>query len=396
MDSNAPTEFDMLVIGAGPAGSAAACWAARHGARVALIDKASFPRSKLCGGLFTERSHKVYQEVFGQPFDFSKAITRTEIEFWHDNQCLSVLQDVPPLHMTMRFDLDATLFGLAIDAGATDYSGRSIAQLNGTVVTLQDGEILRGQVLIGADGVKSMTARHLFGAAFDTSTIGFGLEIDAPLVSQETPRPLRIDFAAARWGYGWSFPKRTSTTIGIGGVLASNPDMKAQFSGYLGSLGVDSDPKGFKGHHLPFGDFRKTPGRANVLLAGDAAGLVDPITGEGIALAMKSGQLAAQATMEAIDKNAPHTALNSYQVALKDIHKSLRIASRLRRLMFSPRWQQTFVAAFRRSGTVRRQYMNLLAGNVEYPQLMGHVLRRLPRFVWARLWLRRSDESSSQ
>ena len=67
-------DFDIIVIGAGPAGSAAATWAAKGGARVALLDKSSFPRNKLCGGLFTERSRAYYREIFGQDYDLSRAV----------------------------------------------------------------------------------------------------------------------------------------------------------------------------------------------------------------------------------------------------------------------------------------------------------------------------------
>lgn len=386
MVQNMPQEFDIVVIGAGPAGSSAACWAARHGARVALVDKASFPRNKLCGGLFTERSHQIFREVFGHEFDFSQAITRREIEFWYKNERLSVLNEVPPLHLTMRIDLDATLFGHAIATGAKDYSGKAIATLTDNLVAFRDGDCIQGRVLIGADGVNSITARHLFGAPFDKRTIGFGLEVEV----SETGRPpidlpLRIDFEAAQWGYGWSFPKKGSTTVGIGGLHASNPDMKDKFSTYLNALGHNGDQKHFKGHFLPFGDFRKVPGRGNILLAGDAAGLIDPITGEGIAHAMKSGQLAAGAAIEALAMNKPESALGYYQASLKDIHQSLRIANRLRRIIFAPRWSQAFTSTFRRSGTVRMQYMRLLAGEIEYPELARKVIKRLPSFLLRRI-----------
>lgn len=374
--------FDIIVIGAGPAGSAAACWAARHGARVALVDKASFPRNKLCGGLFTERSRNYYREIFDRDFDLSSVATRDEIEFWHQGECLAKLHDIPPLHLTMRIELDNRLCAHALEAGASDFTGRPIASMSETGVTFRDGETLMGRIIIGADGVNSVVARHLFGKPFDTGKIGFGLEIEVS-ENEQTPsaKPLRIDFAAAVWGYGWSFPKQGSTTVGVGGLLSPNPDMKEHFSTYLAGLGLDPDASRFKGHHLPFGDFRETPGRDNFLLAGDAAGLVDPITGEGIAFALKSGQLAAQAALDALAADAPDRALHVYKNLLKDMHRSLRIARTLRRIIFAPRWQKAFTETFRRSGTVRMQYMRLLAGQVEYPELAFSVVKRLPRYV---------------
>ena len=167
----------------------------------------------------------------------------------------------------------------------------------------------------------------------------------------------------------------------MGGLREPNPDMKQQMQRYMRALGLPSEAAKIKVHHLPFGDFRPTPGRAHILLAGDAAGLVDPITGEGIAFAMKSGQLAAQAACDAFKANAPHTAINLYKTELKDMHRNLRIARNLRRIIFAPRWQKAFIGTFRRSGTVRMMYMRLLAGEVEYPELARRVLARLPRYL---------------
>ncbi len=376
------TQFDIIVIGAGPAGSSAATWAAKQGRSVALIDKASFPRNKLCGGLFTERSRTYYHEIFGQDVDLAHAVTREEIAFWHEGRELAVLSDIPPLHLTMRLDLDAAMFAHALDAGVEDFTGQAIAELTETAVKLRNGTTLTAAVIIGADGVNSIVAKQLFGKSFDTKTIGFGLEIEAPLSAQDpAEQPLRIDFAAATWGYGWSFPKQGSTTVGVGGLRAPNPDMKDHMQCYMRTLGLPSEAVKIKGHHLPFGDFRPTPGRAHILLAGDAAGLVDPITGEGIAFAMKSGQLAAQAACDALKANAPHTAIDLYKTELRDMHRNLRIARNLRRIIFAPRWQKAFIGTFRRSGTVRMMYMRLLAGEVEYPELARRVLARLPRYL---------------
>lgn len=375
--------FDIVIVGAGPAGSAAACWAARHGASVAVLDKARFPRNKLCGGLFTGRSQTYCHDIFGESYDLSLAITRDEIEFWYKLERLSKLTDVPPVHLTMRYDLDMFLFQKALDAGATDLTGSPVTQVTNQGVTLRDGHEVQGRIIIGADGVNSVVAKHLFGRSFDPTTIGFGLEIEAA-VDEQTPddQTLRIDFGLVELGYGWSFPKQASTTIGVGGVRALNPGMKTNLMRYLDHLGLDTSPKRFKGHHLPFGDFRKSPGRGNVLLTGDAAGLIDPITGEGIALAMKSGQHAAQAALQALSGNAPGKAFGYYKSNLADMHRNLRIARRLRHVIFSRRFQPLFAGAFRSSGTVRMQYMRLLAGELEYPQLATTVLRRLPRYAW--------------
>lgn len=374
----------MVVIGAGPAGSAAAATAAKTGLSVALVDKASFPRDKLCGGGVTERSRRYYEEIFEQPLPLGEMLTRDHVEFWHDGVQLAELSGIAPLHMAMRFKFDQHMFEKACALGAADYSDHRVQHIKGTRVTLENAEVLHAKVLIGADGVNSQVARHLFGAAFARDKIGFALEVELCRSDSDTTTPaVRIDFNAADWGYGWQFPKQQSVTIGVGGLHAQNPDMKEKLLSYGKLLNTQDLPK-LKGHHLPFGYYRTVPGRGPVLLAGDAAGLVDPITGEGIAYALKSGELAARAAQQAIAEQRPDLALQLYRRQLAEIHRNLWIACQLRQLVFSGRLKNKFFARMKTSGTLRYDFMRVLAGEIEYPQLIGKTLVRLPKFFWQR------------
>lgn len=295
--------FDIIVIGAGPAGAAAARTAAAAGLRTALVDKARFPRDKLCGGGFTGRAARYYREIFAPelPGDFT---SKSSVTLYGFGEKLGVIGDIPPVYLTMRLALDDHLVALALAAGAQDFTGQRITDLAPEAgrVGLASGITLSAPIVIGADGVSSATARALFGRPFDPARIGFALEAEGPALPAEAP--LRIDMGAANWGYGWSFPKRGSHTVGVGGVHSRNPDLKARMHAYMAALDLPPDTR-IKGQYLPFGQARKTPGRDNVLLAGDAAWLVDPVTGEGIAYAMKSGQQAALAAAEALARHEP-------------------------------------------------------------------------------------------
>lgn len=380
--------FDVLVIGAGPAGSAAAFTAARAGLRTALVDKAAFPRNKLCGGGITGRSRRYMQEIFGQDLPAGSFETRSDITFAVEGRQAGVLKDAPPVYLTMRRDFDNSLFRWALAAGAEDFSGCAIKHIDSDSrqITLKDGRLLAGQVLIGADGVNSQVAKALFGRAFDPNTIGFGLEIEAsPKEMDPAQQPLLIDFSAAQGGYGWIFPKTHSTTIGIGGPKAMNPDIKRAMAMFATQCHADDDPKRFKGHFIPFGDYRKRPARGAVLLCGDAAGLVDPVTGEGIAYAMHSGQMAALSAAQALQAKRPKTAAALYQRKLKPIHRSLQWANLIRRLIYSQAFYGYFEKGLKRSGTLRWRFMALLAGDEEYGQIILGVLRRLPAVGWQAL-----------
>ena len=375
--------FDVVVVGAGPAGGAAAYTAARAGLRVALIDHKTFPRDKLCGGLITGRSQRYFREIFGEALAVDPLERKDAIEFRFQGRPVGMIDDAPPLYLSMRWDLDHYICRKALAAGVADLTGQAIDTI-GTAenrVVMKDGTRIAYGVLIGADGVNSRVARHLFGQSFDRRRIGFGLEIEATGAYRQPDAPISVNIAAADWGYGWCFPKRCSTTVGVGGVLSKNTGMKAAMAAYLAELGIDRDARAYKGQFLPFGDYRKHPGRGAVLLAGDAAGLVDPITGEGIAYAMKSGQLAAEAASAALTAGTADAAARLYRRRLRPVHRALRTANLLRPLIFWPVLQGAFEHAFRHSSTVRRQYMELLAGEVEYGTILTACLRRSPRII---------------
>ena len=374
--------FDVVVVGAGPAGSSAACVAAHAGLRVALIDKARFPRTKLCGGGLTGRALKYYADAFGPPAPDVPLRSFDAVEFWAFGTALGKIDGVPPLRLCMRHDLDTALLAQALQAGAEDMTGQAVKAVDpasGTVTTTA-GQVQAG-VIVAADGVNSPIARQVFGAAFDRDEIGFALEIEHPVTGPDDA--LRIDFGAAEWGYGWHFPKAGGVTVGVGGVLSRNPDMRGAMQDYTARLGLPPAAR-VQGQFLPFGRYRCETGVGRVLFAGDAAGLVDPITGEGIAYAIRSGDLAARAAIAEM-ANGPRAVARRYWRSLRQIHRSIRIARMLRPLLFGQRFQGSFVRGFRASSTLRREYLRLLAGDTEYPQLMAAVLGRLPAHL-VRSW----------
>jgi len=376
------SSFDLIVLGAGPTGSAAAVTGRKQGLSVAVIDKARFPRDKLCGGLVTGRSMQYFREIFGQDLDPTLIETRTRITFHLDGQEMGEMDDVPPMHLTMRYGFDDHLLTLAIAAGATPFLGQRVQSFDFAAkrLDLQNGVTLSFKALIGADGVNSIVARELFGRSHDPETIGFALEKEMP--AEAAPGPVRIDFGAADYGYGWSFPKARSTTFGVAGIHRLNRDMKDRFHAYAASCGqIETDR--VKGHFLPFGDYLRQPGRGAVLLAGDAAGLVDPITGEGIAYAMKSGQLAAHSAAAAIADGTSDTAMTHYQRAIRPIHRSLRLAKLLRPAIFGKRSGRAFAKSFSAGGgTLKQAYLRMLAGEAEYQDLIGLAVRKTPKLIW--------------
>lgn len=368
------TGFDVVVAGAGPAGSAAAHAAARAGLSVCLLDKRPFPRDKLCGGLLTERSRKVFEAGFGGRWDEALVGRCDRVAFRMGGRTLAEALGPWPLHFTMRRAFDAHLLGLAEAAGAELILGEEAVALDEGERTLRlaSGRSLRFGHLVGADGVSSAIAKALYGAAFDPAAIGFGLEVEVPRGRLADRADLvEIDFAAASWGYGWVFPKRESFTIGVGGVHRRNPALRQALAEYLRSRGLDPEGYRVKGQYIPFGDCRAVPGRGRVLLCGDAAGFVDPITGEGIAYAMQSGAAAGQAIARALAAGQPETAFARYRGQVRPIVRAIGQARAWRRLIFSERARGLFGAVFARAGVLQGGFLDIMAGEKDYDDLPG-------------------------
>lgn len=330
------------------------------------------------------RAQRHLAQVFG---DLPAALFRDihDVRLGWNGVEIGRLQTERPFAMTMRRDFDAALVQAAVAAGALDHTGARVARLepDAAALELQDGTRLCAPLLIGADGVNSMTARRVLGRGHDPARVGFALEVEAP--ADPADEVMEIDIGAAAWGYGWSFPKHGSITIGVGGVAGANPDMAAHLKAYLVAKGAPGGLK-VKGHHLPFGDFPQPPGDGRVLLAGDAAGLVDPITGEGIAWAVRSGQLAAEAAVRALAADAPGAALRHYATSLAPVQHELRMARRLRALVYARPLQGRFARALARHPKVQARYMALLQGERDYADMgLGSVVRMLWRMTGARI-----------
>jgi menaquinone-9 beta-reductase len=371
--------LDLIVIGAGPAGSAAAVTAARAGLRVALVDRARFPRDKLCGGGVSGRAQAHLAQVFGAlPGDVLHPVSRVRLAC--RGQDFGTLDCTPPFGTTMRHRLDAALRDIALQAGAIDHAGQRIDIIDPVAgrVRLANGTDLAAPLLIGADGVNGPVARALWGRGQPMNRLAMALEVEAPAFDSDEP-VLEIDLGAAAWGYGWSFPKPGGRTIGVGGLARHNPDLRARLDDYLAAQGAP-DGLRVKGHPLPFGDFLPQPGEGRVLLAGDAAGLVDPITGEGIGWVILSGAMAARAAIRALAADAPGAALGYYRQALAPVHDELRRARLLRALIYAGPLQRAFLPMLARHPAVQARYIDLVQGRRDYADIglasLGRLMRR--------------------
>ncbi|WP_292025053.1 geranylgeranyl reductase family protein [Maritimibacter sp. UBA3975] len=369
--------FDVVVIGAGPAGSAAARRACDLGLSVALIDKAVFPRPKLCGALVSPRGNKAVRRVFDMEMTPEMYLVSRQVAFKWDGEELNRFDAPYDLTYTYRLDFDHWLQRAAVAAGAVDMQGTRVERiLDGeSAIVLADGTRIGYGVLVGADGAASPVAKHILGAAFDPEKIGFAFETEVP-GGCEAEALMSIDFDIVRWGYGWNFPKAGSRTIGLGAIRSVDQDLKALMARYLAHEGVDAASVTIKGAHIPLGDFKEHPGKGNILLVGDAAGFVDGITGEGIALAIESGAEAAEAAAQVIAEGRVQRADRAYVRRIRYIQSDLERVRRLRVIAYKSAMRDLFREKLRTSDLMRSSLFEVLAGEATYADIEKKVAKR--------------------
>ncbi|MBD3304820.1 geranylgeranyl reductase family protein [candidate division KSB3 bacterium] len=382
------THYDTIIVGAGPAGSAAAAVLAAAGMHVLLLDKAVFPRDKLCAGGVSGRSRKLFSQIFAADWQPAVNYTTHGIAVYFRQDRLNAVRNYRPVYLTSRRQFDTYLLALAQQRGAQILQDAPVRSVNaaGRSVSLANGKTLTADFIIGTDGVLSRVAQSLGRRVLDRRRLTLGLEVEMP--REALPRQVTLSeiyFGYVKWGYGWVFPKSETLTIGLGALWSATPHLKPIFIDFLQHLLGTVPDVPIRGHFLPFGTYRRPQGREAVLLAGDAAGFVEPITGEGIAFAMQSGQLAAQAILQAAARQAPTQAYRLYRRRLRPLISTFDYARILGYLVFPNCWQSLFVTTLRRTDLPIRKQMDLLADELPHKKLLWISLTKLGQHILNRL-----------
>jgi geranylgeranyl reductase family protein len=373
--------YDVIIVGAGPAGSTAARECAARGFSVLLLDKAAFPRDKPCGGGINVRAARLL------PFDLAPVVERAIFGIRVSlRQSYRFARDFPePLtYLTQRSRFDAFLVEQAVRAGVTLRERapvRGIDRHASRVVVRAGRETFNGRALVAADGANGLTAR-LAGLTV-RRRLGVALEANltpAEGIPEEWTAAFGLDVGTVPGGYGWIFPRGDHLNIGVGGWERFAPALRARLERLTRFYGFDpADAWGRRGSHLPMRLPDAPLAEGNVLLVGDAAGLLDPLTGDGIYSALWSGRAAARHLAAYLAGEAPD--LRGYeQEVTQDLLPDLHIAGRLHGLFQVV--PAAFVTLIERTPRAWRAGCLLLRGELTYTGAIRRLLSRA--FRWPR------------
>ncbi len=369
-------ETDLLVVGGGPAGCACAWKLASTGRNVVLADRCAFPRPKLCGGALSDFGANL---LSGSGMLLPQEITDL-VEASHGVfscfDSFSLLRTwttgEPKMLLVDRMSFDSFLLRRAAETGARILTEWEFQGFDGQdVAVFKGGGRVRFRRMVGADGADSLVRRRFFGRP--RGRHGLCLETFIPLapavMERFSPLGLQIHFGILPYGYGWVFPRREDLCVGFGSFAARcNPGkVRKAFESLLEHLELGSN-RPYSGGLVPPATAGVFPGRGRVLLAGDAAGLCDRVSGEGIAHALESGFLSAVALTEGADT------WNTKARCVRQVARS----GFYRHLIYGRPFRDLAMKKLAESDRFQQIYWSIVSGRAEYSAILQGSRARIP------------------
>lgn len=384
-----PFDYDVAIIGAGPAGSSAARKLALRGISTVILEREAMPRRKVCGGALSEHAMGYLDfpvpdslmdwQCHGARVHYGKRVLTARLP-----QRIAVL--------TTRSHFDRFLLDKAREAGARVLQAEATAldeTADGVTLSMKDGDAITARRCIIAAGANSRFIKKV-RRRDNAEKEGICIEAEVPVM---TPDPfadleglIDIYFGGAAYGYGWVFHHGDYYSIGVGGVRSRFTDPMRAMRGFCEEIGISGWEKTAKGHPIPRGGIQRTLSKGALYLAGDSAGFVDPFYGEGLAYAIRSGQLCAEAaTLSLETPNAdPHA---EYARATEDeFAENLKYSLLFSKFMYS--MPKLFLTTMTTSQKALRRYLHVPLNSVSYKDYLRWLLPRTPLILLKSLFRR--------
>lgn len=382
--------YDVIVVGAGPGGATSAFYLARAGLRTLLLEKEKMPRYKPCGGGLTAKVQGVLE------MDFSPTVedTISVASVAYGSERVQVKYDQPLAWMVMRDKFDLLLTERAAQTGAEVREGEQVTGLkfedDGVTVSTR-AETIRSKLVIGADGVNGIVRRSAGFPRHQAMAVALEAEMEASSAALEVWRQtLHVDFAGVKWGYAWIFPKAEHLSVGVGAFMRANRhiDLKSDLARYLATEPTLRQAKEIfsRGHRIPVGGRPARYHSPRALLVGDAAGVVDPFSGEGIYYAILSGRMAAEEIIRAFEHSDGPTKSNGgfdLSAYTKRVNSAINSDFRFAMWLAEGFYRVPHFAfrTYRRSKRTQEAARQILSGGVTYPTMLRGLAKGLFRSV---------------
>jgi geranylgeranyl reductase family protein len=373
--------YDLIVVGAGPSGCSAARRASKLGLNVLIINKNQFPRYKPCGGALSERA--IYHLDFPLPKNIcERSITGARIHF--GDLSIEKHKDYRLTVTLTRSIFDQFLLMKAQETGVQVVFNKKIldyCEKDGLVKIRSGNEIYSSKYLVVSAGaqnrllerVRGRDGKDQYGVCMVTEIPDENSAIDARLGNA-----LDMHFGIARMGYGWVFPHDGYYSVGIGGLAKDMPNPRKVMNDFLKENGFAGRYK-LRGHLIPYGGFDRDLGTSKVLLAGDSAGFVDSFTGEGLAYAIRSGQLAAQTISEKLEVEELDLAKSYKSRCYADFGEDLKYSLLLARIMH--RRPDLFFKMLASRSDFLDKFLEIPAMKGTYKSLIRWLIPRVPGYL---------------
>jgi geranylgeranyl reductase family protein len=386
------SDFDFIIVGAGPAGAVAAYLLAKQHRRVLMIEKQSFPRYKPCGGGLPVHTLQEF------PYDLKPILeccaAGGTVSFKGKTRLQRKL-DGEFAWLAMRDKMDAFLLEKAKQAGVICLTGlrvTAIEEQENLVMVKTTDRSFTGQYLIGADGVNSVVARSL--GLIPDRKVGVALEAEISVPEAALQRQgdyATFDFGALPGGYGWIFPKSGHLSVG---VFQANGEkarqLKDDLNRFIELLPVLNPHEilHMQGHRIPLGGAETPMHTRRCLLIGDAANLADPWLGEGIYYAARSAGIAAEVLSRANENSRLDLSIYSRRIH-NEIVQDFKYANRFGKIIYRfPALATRFIS---RSKIMQEDVFLCIRGDLSFHQLWKRIAWRFPAILIQNLLYREEN-----
>ena len=376
--------WDVAVVGAGPAGAMAAHAAAAQGKRVVILERFHIPRYKTCAGGLIGASLRALPAGFAPPVQ----VSATAFTFsMRGRPGKTKTAKTPLLSLVRREEFDAQLVEAAVAAGAVVYDDTPVTRLSFDddamrITTRTRGDV-RARIVVGADGSAGRTAAYV-GVVLDE--VNLGLEVELVTPGDQTAgwaNRVLVDWGTVPGGYAWVFPKGETLSVGVIAERGSPDETRAYLQEFLARLDLDKQEVVVSSGHLARCRAEDSPlYRDRVLVAGDAAGLLEPWTREGISFALRSGAMAGRAAAQAASAASAASAAGVERAMAgyaEEISATLApeiLAGRLFLRAFT-RHPRMFYAAIIMFGWTWNFVVNSISGDVSFADITRWRLARM-------------------